>query len=591
MRLLSTKTFKLREFSQNRIPNYAILSHRWGEEEVTFQDLESQTFLDLKGHKKLVGCCKTAAEDGYDWVWIDTCCIDKKSSAELSEAINSMYSWYAKSSVCYAYLEDLESSSILAAMKSTSDLMILRSINDLEDLKSFNILKDLELISELEDSTSISCLENSKWFSRGWTLQELIAPRRVIFFNGRWKAFGSKQSLAGHISHITNIPLEILLGKSPLSTTIAERMSWASKRQTTREEDVAYCLMGLFDIHMPPIYGEGSEKAFLRLQEEILSHNSDQTLFIWSQKHEPYNLGLLATSPKAFCNEGECFEWIFQNNLQLARGSPYYSLRPITFSPATRSFNEEAILTGIDAEQPQASLGSSGLQVSLLRDNISLQNPDIKAIVICLDVVIDGGTSEHCVTLDLTYDFMYSGYIPNRLGKLRRRALQSNTSAYGLTQSGSSFTRTTMTISQLQISSCGPGTSARFMLRISTTVSLVDGITIIETDGTTKLLTSLTDSFECIGAVVALKHSCRLHKESDRFDIIFGTRPNSHPWCTFMANNQNAGMNSVYNHAEKHSARCSERAITHYQCGKQVLVSIVSNEDDKSHIVLVGDSE
>ncbi|KAF1994704.1 HET-domain-containing protein, partial [Amniculicola lignicola CBS 123094] len=239
MRLLSTKTLELQEFSQDRVPNYATLSHRWREEEVSFQSLEQKTWRASKGGIKLLKCCERAREDGYDWVWIDTCCIDKTSSAELSEAINSMYTWYSKSSICYAYLEDIESS----------------------------------------DTTN---LKNSEWFSRGWTLQELIAPRRVIFLDNRWKEFGTKTSLATYISPVTGIPLDILLGKSPLFTTIAQRMSWASKRQTTREEDIAYCLMGLFDIHMPPIYGEGSETAFLRLQEEILRRNSDQTLFLWS---------------------------------------------------------------------------------------------------------------------------------------------------------------------------------------------------------------------------------------------------------------------------------------------------------------------
>ncbi|KAI1411555.1 HET-domain-containing protein [Hypoxylon sp. FL1857] len=215
-------------------PLYAILSHR-------------------KGYAKVRSCCLQAAQDGYEWVWIDTCCIDKSSSTELSEAINSMYRWYAGSDVCYAYLSDTTSSAYFE--------------------RSFS---------------------NSKWFSRGWTLQELIAPRRVEFYNANWIELGTKSSLRERISKITNIAESILLGYTPLSQlTVALKMSWAVRRSTTREEDMAYCLMGLFDINMPLLYGEG-RKAFQRLQEEIIRQYEDYSILIFESS------GFLARSPADF---------------------------------------------------------------------------------------------------------------------------------------------------------------------------------------------------------------------------------------------------------------------------------------------------
>jgi hypothetical protein len=139
MWLLHDTELRLQQFSPDDVPQYAVLSHRWEQEEVTFQDMKNETFSYLKGFSKLQGCCKRRAEDGYSWVWIDTCCIEKTSSAELSEAINSMYCWYRDSAVCYAYLVDIQ---------------------------------------------EVTDLATSRWFSRGWTLQELVAPRRLILFDG-----------------------------------------------------------------------------------------------------------------------------------------------------------------------------------------------------------------------------------------------------------------------------------------------------------------------------------------------------------------------------------------------------------------------
>lgn len=107
MRLLDTSSFELREFWDNEIPLYAILSHTWEKEEVSFQDMQSSRATTKAGYAKILGSCKQATLDGLKYIWIDTCCIDKSSSAELTEAINLMYRWYKNAHVCYAYLSDV----------------------------------------------------------------------------------------------------------------------------------------------------------------------------------------------------------------------------------------------------------------------------------------------------------------------------------------------------------------------------------------------------------------------------------------------------------------------------------------------------
>jgi hypothetical protein len=267
MRLLNTITRKLEEFGGSKTPLYAILSHRWGKNEITFQDIERADAEYQVGYEKLRRACSMAAAHGFTYVWIDTCCIDKKSSAELSEAINSMYNWYQGAAVCYAYLDDVH-------------------------------------LDTLDPGTRVerSGFSKSRWFTRGWTLQELLSPLIVIFLDKEWEEIGTKLSMTTEISEITGIPASILLGKSLESTSIAQRMSWASKRETTRIEDRAYCLLGIFGINMPLLYGEG-KKSFTRLQEEIMKVSDDHSLFAW-QSWRP-SRGLLATSPADFFESGD----------------------------------------------------------------------------------------------------------------------------------------------------------------------------------------------------------------------------------------------------------------------------------------------
>ncbi|TVY71317.1 Vegetative incompatibility protein HET-E-1 [Lachnellula suecica] len=254
MRLLNSKTLLLKEFmGESNLPPYAILSHTWGEDEVSLQDTARSGWQLKAGYRKIKYCCQQAAKDGLKWVWVDTCCIDKTSSAELSEAINSMFRWYQLSKVCYAYLSDVE-------------------------------LRDgMEM---LPDFPKVPCkFGKSRWFTRGWTLQELVAPSQVVFYSQDWELIGTKDDISTLLEKITRIDSYFLLGAPIELASVADRMTWAATRTTTRTEDMAYCLLGIFDVNMPLLYGEG-QIAFARLQEEIMRTSNDQSLFAWSRSLE-----------------------------------------------------------------------------------------------------------------------------------------------------------------------------------------------------------------------------------------------------------------------------------------------------------------
>jgi hypothetical protein len=275
MRLIETTTFKLVEFPPDDLPRYAILSHTWGLQEVTLHEFSSDhaAIKQREGYKKIKSCCDKAWEtQRIRFCWVDTCCIDKSSSVELSEAINSMFKWYSQAAICYVYLPDVESGSISA--------------------------------TGFDDD-----MKKSRWFTRGWTLQELLAPKKVTFFNRDWTPLGSKRTHATTLSTITGIDADTLLDPSNLFTaSIARRMSWAASRQTTRREDTAYCLMGIFNVNMPLLYGEG-ERAFIRLQEEIIKESNDQSILAWDTKSINivegwHTLGILARHPSLFQDAG-----------------------------------------------------------------------------------------------------------------------------------------------------------------------------------------------------------------------------------------------------------------------------------------------
>ncbi|KAK4552868.1 hypothetical protein LTR86_010000 [Recurvomyces mirabilis] len=265
MRLLKTETLEFVEFTRPP-PRYAILSHRWGKEEVSYAEFASNENRDRHGRTKIIRCCKIARERKYQYVWIDTCCIDKRSSAELSEAINSMWDWYSQATECIVYLSDVHWSSDSAHM-----------------LERF---------------------ERSEWFRRGWTLQELLAPRIVIFYTSDWREIGGKRdvTILPVIVKATAIPESCLMAGMIIHTKcIAERLSWASKRRTTRPEDTAYSLLGLMGVNMPLLYGEGS-RAFLRLQQELVRQVDDESIFAWRHISPPARLmsGILANDISLF---------------------------------------------------------------------------------------------------------------------------------------------------------------------------------------------------------------------------------------------------------------------------------------------------
>lgn len=311
MRLMNTSTGQLCWFHDRSRPRFAILSHVWEKQEQTYQDLvqlspKTSVFTSIDPplgdsevshcdkceiehpilksepssliHKlspKLRGAREYAVKLGFCWIWADTSCIDKTSSAELSEAINSMFMWYSEAAECIAYLSDVP--------------------DDMED-------------PSLRDSGFCK----SKWFTRGWTLQELLAPRSVKFVSKGWKGFGTREALGETIAEITGIEIqyhgyESYGGMKAKKANIATRMKWASSRNTTRIEDEAYSLLGIFNLYMPVIYGEG-RNAFRRLQEGLLGSSPDQSLFAWhnSNRFDPYpNNSVLAVQPSDYSQSSD----------------------------------------------------------------------------------------------------------------------------------------------------------------------------------------------------------------------------------------------------------------------------------------------
>lgn len=282
MRLLHTAIYTLEEFVGDSIPKYAILSHTWEGKEVSLRDMEQpDAFQNLQNPpnpawEKIKNACGKAQQEGLQYIWIDTCCIDKSSSAELQEAINSMFQWYALAETCYAFLSDLEP----AFPSETPGAPSLFS----------NIFLDPTSVTEC------------RWFSRGWTLQELLAPPEVHFFDRTWTFRFTRESQTSNIKAAVSIEDSLLLRTEKWEVerihhalrgvSVAQRMSWAAERQTTRTEDQAYCLLGLFNINMPMLYGEG-KKAFTRLQYEIMRMDDDCTLFAWG-----FRLPVMTTWPE-----------------------------------------------------------------------------------------------------------------------------------------------------------------------------------------------------------------------------------------------------------------------------------------------------
>ncbi|EJF60780.1 hypothetical protein DICSQDRAFT_137331 [Dichomitus squalens LYAD-421 SS1] len=322
MWLLSTDRAELRFFvSPDRVPGgYAILSHVWGENEQSFQDVQgfrTRGAQSGENPRDLVSsnireCCLLAERHGYRWVWNDTCCIDKTSSAELSEAINSLYLYYTLAEVCYAYLQDVPSNVAIESDRSA--------------------------------------FRTSRWYKRGWTLQELIAPHLLIFLTVDWEILGSKSELAELVQDITRIPAAVLRKEMKLEdVSIAQRMSWAAARETTRVEDEAYCLLGIFGINLPILYGEGRQ-AFRRLQEEIMRQSIDPSLFAWGLRADYDGLSRALL-------DGESTDTVHHNHdvreayLLAASPSDFENLADILFTPSRASGGEGKLVSEVAQEK------------------------------------------------------------------------------------------------------------------------------------------------------------------------------------------------------------------------------------------------
>lgn len=252
--------FGFHQFYKPDIPPYAILSHTWGadEDEVSLGELERfrnspHVLQEKPGYRKLQFCARQAAADSLRHFWVDTCCIDQRSMPELSESINSMYRWYQEAVRCYVLL---------------SDFVMHGAALDTRDWESFR---------------------RCRWFTRSWTLQELLAANQADFYDANGIHLGNKCTLAEWIQRVTHIPQPALLGQSLWDFGVEEILTWAKHRKAKREEDGAYSLLGIFEVSMPPVYGEGIEKAYIRLLKEVESDNSLQV-------HEKYSQYLPSTA-------------------------------------------------------------------------------------------------------------------------------------------------------------------------------------------------------------------------------------------------------------------------------------------------------
>ena len=245
MRLLNVRTLKFSEYFYD-IPKYIIASHRWkAGTEATIKDIGKKRDTDKDGYRKVNDFAKYVREHiGHvEWLWIDTCCVDQSSSQEVTEAVNSMFRWYSQAEACLAYLADVK------------------------------------------DASEEQALRQSDWFRRGWTLQELLAPHVLVFLSRDWKMIGYKggggwtksgfkvsdgPELETTIATITGIPEDVLLNYNrSKSYSVKERLTWIAGRHTTREEDMSYSLLGMFDVTMTVTYGEGAEMARQRLLKKV----------------------------------------------------------------------------------------------------------------------------------------------------------------------------------------------------------------------------------------------------------------------------------------------------------------------------------
>ena len=349
MRLLDTKTLELRDFHAPP-EHYAILSHTWGAEEVTYQHLIAGTGPQRQGWKKLKSACALAAKDDWSLLWMDTCCIDKTDSVDLSEAINSMYRWYQSSSICYAYLEDVElvdgvpiSSVALGEKESSKAFQKMRFRSEFKRMYGVSMVKDSFMYQSARRPVQGIL---SRWFTRGWTLQELIAPRFLLFLDRSWRDIGGRACWAAEIEAMTAIDRRYFSGERSIhdrhKCPAATKFAWASLRNTSRPEDRIYCLLGILNVNMPLLYGEGTQNAFHRIQRKIIKHSDDESILAWQLP----NFWASPTWDNILAPELEFFQWL------------------------TQDATYELELHRFDADRPEFAMTNKGLKVivPLLQD-------------------------------------------------------------------------------------------------------------------------------------------------------------------------------------------------------------------------------
>ncbi|KAL9095674.1 MAG: hypothetical protein Q9165_002106 [Trypethelium subeluteriae] len=305
LEILSNGDFRLtKKFLDNAIPRYAILSHRWGDEsqEVTYEDMAEGLGQSKPGYEKIKFCGQQAVRDGLQYFWVDSCCIRKSHDAELSESLNSMFRWYRHAEKCYVYLPDVSSRKRKRSDENTQNIWE-------------------------------QAFQESNWFTRGWTLQELLAPSSLQFFSKEGDRIGDKQSLKHQIHNITGIPFSALRGSALSQFSISQRFDWAKNRRTAREEDWAYCLLGIFEVSMPVLYGEGKRNAVRRLRKVIDDASKDKEclrdLYVTDPRKDKIRIeetkgGLIPESYHWILENCEFKQWCsdLQSHLLWIKGDP-----------------------------------------------------------------------------------------------------------------------------------------------------------------------------------------------------------------------------------------------------------------------------
>ncbi|KAI3002797.1 hypothetical protein CBS147346_5709 [Aspergillus niger] len=383
----------LEEYLDSEIPEYAILSHTWGKDEISFQDLQALStgsrywdrVVGREGFLKIKYVCQQAIRDGLDYAWVDTCCINKSSSAEISEAINSMFQWYKRSRKCYVYLSDIPSG---------------YGEVPLDEQAGSSVEPARRRRPSKYDGTINGPFARCRWFTRGWTLQELIAPKDLTFYGSGWNVLGTKASMTALISTITGIDQRVLRDstdtkESLRSVCVAQKMSWAARRQTSKIEDEAYCLLGLFDVHMPILYGEG-KASFVRLQEEIIKSSDDHTIFAWNYCDIEQESRYTVLAPSSTCFLKNVVQWTCPRN-----SGPYTMTNRglhIQLPVIYRSGSKDSCLALLDCHYEDDVTGALALPLTPRSDNTFDIDYDISRGRV---VRVDLGLETRATTRDL----------------------------------------------------------------------------------------------------------------------------------------------------------------------------------------------